>query len=83
MNIEDFKDYFRGLLANPSNDAIADVDFYDVAGNGRPLKDLAVHGADGVTLYLSIVRTSPPGGDKPGRQAITKSAPGVRVITSE
>lgn len=83
MNVGEFKDYFRDLLVNSGNPAVAGVDFYDVAHNEAPLRDLAVRGTDGVTLYLSIVRTAPPGGDKPDAATIAKTEPGVRVIASE
>ena len=82
MTVDDFKDYFRGLLTNSGRATVAGVDLYDVPDNGHPLQDLAVRGTDGVTLYLSIVRTSPPGGDKPGEGVVTKSTPGVKVITT-
>ena len=81
MTVDDFKEYFRGLLANSGHAAVAGADFYDVSGNEHPIKDVAVRGTDGVTLYLSIVRTSPPGGDKSGEGVVTKSEPGVKVIT--
>ncbi|HEY3608431.1 MAG TPA: hypothetical protein VGL06_13065 [Pseudonocardiaceae bacterium] len=83
MTVDDFKQYFQELLTNSGHTAIAGVDVYDIPGNEGPLKDLAVRGTDGVTLYLSIVRTSPPGGDKPGREVVTKSEPGVKVIAGE
>lgn len=79
MNVIEFKEYFRELLANSGNPAIAGVDFYDVPDNEYPLQDLVVRGTDDVSLYLSIVRTSPPGGDKAG-EPVQKSEPGVKVI---
>lgn len=83
MNVGEFKDYLRGLLVDSGNPAIAGVDFYHVAHNDVPLRDLAVRGADGVTLYLDIVRTAPPGGDKPDARTVAKTEPGVTVITRE
>ncbi|HEY3607470.1 MAG TPA: hypothetical protein VGL06_08210, partial [Pseudonocardiaceae bacterium] len=71
MTVDDFKQYFQELLTNSGHTAIAGV------------KDLAVRGTDGVTLSLSIVRTSPPGGDKSDREVVTKSEPGVKVIAGE
>lgn len=59
MNIGEFKDYLRELLIKDA--AVDSVDYYDVPGNGAPLRDLAVRGTDGVSLYLRIVRTAPPG----------------------
>jgi hypothetical protein len=82
MTVEDFRDYFRTLLASSGNPAIAGVDFYDVPGE-RSQKDLTVRGTDGTTLYLSIVRTSPPGGDEAGRDVVTKPEPGVQVIAGD
>lgn len=83
MNVGEFKDYFRGLLVNSGNPAVAGVDLYDVPHNQVPLRDLAVRGTDGVTLYLNIVRTAPPGGDRPDTATVTKAKPGVKVITRE
>jgi hypothetical protein len=82
MTVDDFKEYFRDLLANSGHAAIGGVDMQDAPGSKEPLKELVVRGTDNVTLHLTIVRTSPPGGDKPGREIVTKPEPGVQVITS-
>jgi hypothetical protein len=80
MNITEFRDYLRALVVNSGNEAVAGVEFYDVAGNELPVRDLAVRCTDGVTLYLRTVMTAPPGGDKPDGTVVTKSEPGVRLI---
>ena len=64
MNIDDFRQYFHDLLANSNEPEIAGVEYYDAQKGESSIRDIAVRGTDGLTLFLRTVRTSPPGGDK-------------------
>ncbi|OQO92232.1 hypothetical protein B1813_08335 [Saccharomonospora piscinae] len=57
MKVEGFKDWLAEQLQNRG----VDVSRYDVASG---LSDLAVRG-EGAEYRLRIVRTSPPGGERP------------------
>lgn len=61
MRVERFKNYLRDRLVSAGHPDIVSVDTYDVPEGGAT--DLKVTYADGVVLYLRIVRTAPPGGD--------------------
>jgi hypothetical protein len=74
MKVADFKSYLRGLLANHSAVTVED---YKVA-QVHPLHDLKITDRDGVVWYMSIVSTSPPGGDG-NRHAEPKGTPGVEL----
>jgi hypothetical protein len=56
-----FVDYLRDVLATSGHPDIVGVEQYDVPEGG--VSDLKVRFADGVTIYLRVVRSAPPGGD--------------------
>ena len=61
MRRDRFVDYLGELLGNSGHPDIRRVERYDVPEGG--VTDLKVGCADGTSIYLRIVRSSPPGGD--------------------
>jgi hypothetical protein len=75
MRVERFREYLRDLLAQSGHPDIVRAEFEQVPGEREGLVDLRIDFADGVSIFLAVVRTSPPTGDdftKP-EQPITKS----------
>ncbi|HEV2782467.1 MAG TPA: hypothetical protein VGX25_23995 [Actinophytocola sp.] len=63
MRVERFRDYVRELLTGSGHPDIVRAEFEQVPGEREGLVDLRVDFADGVSIFLAVVRTSPPTGD--------------------
>lgn len=63
MRVERFRGYVRDLLADSGHPDITRVEFEQVPGEREGHVDVRVDFADGVSIVLAIVRTSPPGGE--------------------
>lgn len=63
MRVERFQQYVRDLLAGSGHPDIVRAEFEQVPGERKGLVDLRVDFADGVSIFMAIVRTSPPTGD--------------------
>jgi hypothetical protein len=76
MRVDRFKEYVRDLLAGSGHPDIVRVEFEQVPDEHDGLIDVRVDFADGISIMVAIVRTSPSSGDdfSQPEQVITKAS---------
>jgi hypothetical protein len=81
MKIDRFRDYFGALLRDSGNPEVTAVETWSVPGSDQLANELKIVGADGVTLYLRMVRTAGPDeGRSADEVVVKKTEPGVRLL---
>jgi hypothetical protein len=79
MRVEEIRDWLAGLL--DGQPGIERVEDYAVPENKHELTDKVVRCTDGRSIFLRIVRSSPPGGEQNGDSGAARE-PGTEIVVT-